>query len=103
VDTAPYYAVQLHPGGVGTSGGLVTDEYARVLGGSDRPIAGLYATGNMTASVIGGTYPGAGASIVQTMVFGYAAARPAAAGRAEDRPRPRRTSCKSRIHSRRSQ
>jgi 3-oxosteroid 1-dehydrogenase len=38
-------------------------------------IEGLYATGNTTATVMGRTYPGAGASIANSMVFGYVAAR----------------------------
>lgn len=38
------------------------------------PITGLYATGNCTASVMGETYPGPGATIGASMVFGYAAA-----------------------------
>jgi 3-oxosteroid 1-dehydrogenase len=41
-------------------------------------IDGLYATGNTTATVMGRTYPGAGASIASSMVFGYVAARHAA-------------------------
>lgn len=41
-------------------------------------IEGLYATGNTTATVMGRTYPGAGASIASSMVFGYVAARHAA-------------------------
>ena len=41
----------------------------------DRPIQGLYATGNGTATVMGRHYLGPGASIANTMVFGYVAAR----------------------------
>ncbi len=71
----PYYAAEVVPSDVGTCGGLLTDEHGRVLDGDDRPIPGLYATGNITATVMGRTYPGAGASIANTMAFGYAAAR----------------------------
>ena len=39
------------------------------------------ATGNITATVLGRHYLGAGASIANTMVFGYRAARHAAATR----------------------
>jgi 3-oxosteroid 1-dehydrogenase len=85
LDTAPYYATEIFPADVGTCGGLVTDEYAQVLGEDDRPIPGLYATGNITATVMGRTYPGAGASIANTMVFGYVAARHAAGRLAPDR------------------
>jgi 3-oxosteroid 1-dehydrogenase len=78
IDEAPYYACEVVPGDIGTCGGLVTDEHARVLGPDDRPIEGLYATGNSTATVMGRHYLGPGASIANTMVFGYVAARHAA-------------------------
>jgi 3-oxosteroid 1-dehydrogenase len=71
----PFYATQIFPGDVGTIGGVICDEHARVLDQDDNPIPGLYATGNMAASVVGRTYPGAGASIANTTVFGYIAAR----------------------------
>jgi 3-oxosteroid 1-dehydrogenase len=75
IDEAPYYAVEVVPGDIGTCGGLVTDEYARVVDGSDQPVPGLYATGNITATVMGRHYLGPGASIANSMVFGYVAAR----------------------------
>jgi len=78
IDEPPYYAVEVVPGDIGTCGGLVTDEHARVLGQDDRPIEGLYATGNITATVMGRHYLGPGASIANSMVFGYVAARHAA-------------------------
>ena len=74
VEQGPFYALQLFCGDVGTAGGVITDEHARVLDESDSPIPGLYATGNMTATVMGRTYPGAGASIANTTTFGYIAA-----------------------------
>lgn len=81
LDRAPYYATAIYPADVGTCGGLITDEHAQVLDEHDRVIAGLYATGNITATVTGRTYPGAGASIAGSMVFGYVAARHAAGRR----------------------
>jgi 3-oxosteroid 1-dehydrogenase len=57
---------------------VITNEYAQVIGEDDRVIEGLYATGNITATVMGRTYLGAGGSIANTMVFGYVAARHAA-------------------------
>jgi 3-oxosteroid 1-dehydrogenase len=78
LDRAPYYATRVLPADVGTCGGVITNEHAQVLDEQDRVIAGLYATGNTTATVMGRTYPGAGASIASTMVFGYVAARQAA-------------------------
>ena len=81
VDRAPYYATQIYPADVGTCGGVVTDAHAQVLDEHDQVINGLYATGNITAGVTGRTYPGAGASIAASMVFGYVAARHAAGRR----------------------
>lgn len=78
LDTAPYYATRVLPSDVGTCGGVITNEHAQVLDQRDRVIEGLYATGNTTATVMGRTYPGAGASIASSMVFGYVAARHAA-------------------------
>jgi 3-oxosteroid 1-dehydrogenase len=78
LDQPPFYAVQLFPGDVGTCGGLVSDEFARVLKPDGSVIAGLYATGNCTASVVGRSYPGAGASIAASTTFAYIAARHAA-------------------------
>jgi 3-oxosteroid 1-dehydrogenase len=75
VSKPPFYAIALYPGDVGTCGGLLTDELARVLDTSGKAIDGLYATGNCTASVVGRTYPGAGASIGASFTFGWIAAQ----------------------------
>lgn len=74
ISEAPYYAIQVYPGDVGTYGGVVTDEYARVLRNDGSIIEGLYATGISTASVMGGAYPGAGASVGPSLVWGFVAA-----------------------------
>jgi 3-oxosteroid 1-dehydrogenase len=79
IDKGPFYATEIYPGDVGTTGGVITNEHAQVLDPEDRPIPGLYATGNMSATVVGRTYPGAGASIANTTVFGYIAAQHAGA------------------------
>lgn len=71
---APFYAVRLDAGDIGTKGGLVTDEQARVLREDGRPIEGLYAIGNTSAAVMGGSYPGAGSTLGPAMTFGYLAA-----------------------------
>ncbi len=70
LDTPPYYAVELWPGDLCTKGGLMTDSWARVLRGDGSPVEGLYATGNCSASVMGDSYAGAGATIGPSMVFG---------------------------------
>jgi 3-oxosteroid 1-dehydrogenase len=76
--TAPFYATRVFPADVGTCGGVITNEYAQVLDDQDRVIDGLYATGNITATVMGRNYLGAGGSIANTMIFGYVAAGHAA-------------------------
>lgn len=72
---APYLAFQIILGDLGTSGGLLTDEHARVLREDGSVIAGLYATGNTSAAVMGRSYAGAGATIGPAMTFGYVAAQ----------------------------
>lgn len=74
IEEAPFYACAIFPGDVGTAGGVVADEYARVLDSSNTPIPGLYAIGNSTASIFGRCYPAAGASIIASFTFGYIAA-----------------------------
>lgn len=78
ISEPPFYAIPVYPGDVSTYGGVVTDEHARVLREDGSVIAGLYATGVSTASVMGRTYPGAGSSIGPAFLFGYMAARHAA-------------------------
>jgi 3-oxosteroid 1-dehydrogenase len=75
LDTPPYYALRCDPGDLDTKGGLLCDEYARVLHTSGEVIAGLYAAGNASAAVMGNTYPGAGATIGSAMTFAYIAAQ----------------------------
>jgi 3-oxosteroid 1-dehydrogenase len=71
----PYYAFQIILGDLGTSGGLRTDEFARVLRADDTEVKGLYAVGNTSAAVMGRSYAGAGATIGPAMTFGYVAAK----------------------------
>ena len=75
LDRAPYQALPIFP----ACGGLVTDEHARVLGAEGEPMPRLYATGNITATVMGRTYLGAAGSIGSSMVFGFIAAEHACA------------------------
>jgi 3-oxosteroid 1-dehydrogenase len=70
----PFYAVKIVPGDLGTKGGLVTDERARVLRPDGSSVPGLYAAGNASAAVMGHSYAGAGATIGPAMTFGYLAA-----------------------------
>lgn len=74
----PFYAVKMVLSDLGTCGGLKADERARVLREDGGVIAGLYAIGNTAANAFGTTYPGAGATIAQGLVYGYIAAHDAA-------------------------
>ncbi|MEU1971609.1 FAD-binding protein [Microbacterium sp. NPDC019599] len=74
IEKGPFTAVQLVPGDLGTKGGLLTDEHARVLTDGGAVIPGLYAIGNTSASVMGRTYPGPGSTIGPAVVFGHLAA-----------------------------
>ena len=73
----PFYALALYPGEMGTAGGLVIDECARVLHEDGSVIKGLYACGNTTAALLP-AYPGPGATLGPAMVFGYVAGEHAA-------------------------
>ncbi|ASW92789.1 FAD-binding protein [Mycobacterium marseillense] len=75
----PYYAFRIVLGDLGTSGGLRTDEHARVLRTDDTVVPGLYAVGNASAPVMGRSYAGAGATIGPAMTFGFVAAKHVAA------------------------
>lgn len=75
----PFVAVKIVLGDLGTKGGLLTDEFARVLDTEGKVIDGFYATGNSSASVMGRTYPGAGSTLGPALVFGYIAGNDAAA------------------------
>jgi 3-oxosteroid 1-dehydrogenase len=73
IDKAPFYAVKMVPGDLGTKGGLLTDADARVLREDGSVVDGLYAVGNASAPVMGHTYAGPGATIGPAMTFGYLA------------------------------
>ncbi|KHO27758.1 3-ketosteroid-delta-1-dehydrogenase [Mycolicibacterium setense] len=74
----PFYAVKMVLSDLGTCGGLCADDRARVLREDGTAIDGLYAIGNTAANAFGSTYPGAGATIAQGLVYGYIAALDAA-------------------------
>jgi 3-oxosteroid 1-dehydrogenase len=75
VDRAPFHAVQVVLGDLGTKGGARTDADGRVLDAHGSPIPGLYAAGNSAASVTGHAYPGPGTPLGSGMAFAYRAAR----------------------------
>ena len=78
IEKGPFYALQVHPGAIGTKGGARVTADAQVLRVDGEPIAGLYAAGNVMAGVTGPGYPGAGATIGAGMTFGFIAGSHAA-------------------------
>jgi 3-oxosteroid 1-dehydrogenase len=75
IDQAPFRAVRIVLGDLGTKGGYLTDEHARVLRAGGNAISGLYAAGNSAASIAASTYPAGGVPLALGMVFAHRAAR----------------------------
>lgn len=80
LDTPPYYAVRVRSGALGTKGGPRTDGNGNVLDVDGAPIRGLYAAGNVMASVMGMTYGGPGGTLGPAITFGFRAGRAVASG-----------------------
>lgn len=74
ITKAPFYAVRLQTGDIGTSLGIRTDSHARALDASGQPIEGLYVCGNDMTSMMVGTYATGGITIGPALTFGYLAA-----------------------------
>lgn len=68
---APFYAVKLVAGSLGTFAGIQTNENAQVLNAAQQPIEGLFAVGNDMASIFQGHYPSGGITLGPAMTFGY--------------------------------
>ena len=81
LESAPFYAVRLESGALGTNGGPKTDVTGRVLSLSGGVIPGLYAAGNAMAAPTGMVYGGAGGTLGPAMTFGYIAGGAAASNR----------------------
>lgn len=75
LEKGPFVAYRVVIGDLGTKGGVVTDADGRALREDGSVVAGLYAAGNTSASVMGRTYPGPGSTIGPACVFGLRAAR----------------------------
>ena len=76
---APFYAVKVATGDLGSARGIRTDAQARALDADGRSVAGLYAVGNAMHSIMNGTYPGPGITLGPALTFGYIAALDAVA------------------------
>ncbi|KAK52184.1 FAD-dependent oxidoreductase [Bordetella bronchiseptica] len=70
---APFFALRIYPGTLGTILGLKATADAQVVGQDGEAIPGLYACGNDMSSVFRGFYPGAGATLGPGLVFAYRA------------------------------
>jgi len=75
IDRAPFYALEIWPGALGTNGGPRIDRNGQVLRRGGGVIGGLYAAGNTAANVFGWAYPSGGGTIGNGTVFGYLAGR----------------------------
>lgn len=79
LEAAPYYAIEIYPGDIGTSMGLAVNAKGQVRSGAGGVIDGLYACGNDMNSIMGGAYPGAGITLGPALTFGYLVGKTAAA------------------------
>jgi tricarballylate dehydrogenase len=80
LDTPPYVGYAVTTGITFTFGGLRIDGAAQVISTEQRPIAGLYAAGELVGGLFYHNYPG-GAGLMAGSVFGRIAGRSAAAAR----------------------
>lgn len=74
IEKAPFFAIPVFLGGVGTKGGPATDDNAQVLAENGDPIPGLYAAGNAAAAFNGPITIAAGCTITPALVMGHMAA-----------------------------
>lgn len=82
VEKPPFFALSVHCGAIGSSGGPRTDVDGRVMHASGRPIAGLYACGDAAASAIGPGYGGPGGPLGQGFSMAWRAGRHVAGAKA---------------------
>jgi succinate dehydrogenase/fumarate reductase flavoprotein subunit len=81
LNTPPYYAVPLWPGGPNTQGGPVRNEKAQVLDVNANPIPRLYSAGELGS--IWALYPTGGGNNSELLTFGQIAGKNAAAETAQ--------------------
>lgn len=79
IQKAPFVALRMVPSTLGTAIGLKTNADAQVLDSAERPIPGLYASGQDISSVMRGYYPAGGINLGPAIVFAYIAVRHIAA------------------------
>jgi 3-oxosteroid 1-dehydrogenase len=74
IDKAPFYAVRIDLGDLGTKGGLKANANGQVVNREGHPIPGLYAVGNSSGCAFGNAYPGAGGTLGPAVTFAFIAA-----------------------------
>jgi 3-oxosteroid 1-dehydrogenase len=85
IEKAPFYALPIQTGALGTKGGPRTNSMAQVLSVRGDAIPGLYAAGNVAASITGPGYYGRGSTLGPAMTWGYIAGICAAENAARNR------------------
>ena len=78
LDTAPYFAIPITMGCLGTNGGVQTNAVGQALDPDGAVVQGLYAVGNVMAAPTGSVYAGAGGTLGPALTFGCIAGRHAA-------------------------
>jgi succinate dehydrogenase/fumarate reductase flavoprotein subunit len=71
----PFHAIPIVVGNNGTKGGLLCDLRSRVIGVDGSAISGLFACGNVSASIMGPGYPGHGGSLGPILTSSYTCGR----------------------------
>jgi len=71
--TAPFYAVKVVAGDIGTACGIRCNPQAQALTADGAVIPGLYVVGNDMQSVMGGQYPAPGITLGPALTFGWIA------------------------------
>lgn len=71
LEQAPFYAVKMEAGVLGTNGGPKTNGHDQVLDWQNRPIPGLYCAGNAMAAPLAIIYGGGGGTLGPALTFGY--------------------------------
>ncbi|MEK9556466.1 MAG: FAD-binding protein, partial [Gammaproteobacteria bacterium] len=75
VSKAPFYAVKIVSGSLGTFSGIRTNEFGQILDSKNNTISNIYAVGNEAASIFKGSYPSGGITLGPAMTFGYIIAK----------------------------
>lgn len=76
LQTPPFYAIPLYPGGPNTKGGIMTNAKREVLNWDNKPIPNLFAAGEIS-SAFKSVYQGGG-NLAKYIIFGRIAGRNAA-------------------------